>query len=134
MTKQSILTNDEAHMIKKSLQLWFWIEKLESNHTLDEKYDKHLLKKVEVIQKLVDNLMPESDISDGSLVFTVENNLYGLYRPTSRKFYRRAHFAYDVIKAFVHNEILRKYDYDPLIEFPKSYKHKVDEMRGYFYE
>ena len=125
------MNKDERYMVKKALECWLWIERKENNGRIDydDKYDKHLLKKVKEIQKLVDKLLPDSDIADDTLVHTVERNLFGLHQFGELKWHRRAHFAFDVTKSFVHHYILRKFNYDPLIE-TLAYKKKVDKLLG----
>ena len=123
------LLKKQQVLIKTALETWFWIERVETKyHPIPERYDKQLLKKVEKIQKLVDELLPDCDIADGGLVMTVESNLFGLHQFGSRKWCRRDYFGYDATKAMIHNDILRPLDYDPLIEFPISYKKKVMDM------
>lgn len=123
------MDKDTRYLVKKSLQLWFWIDKLQGSGHIDNRYDKHLLSKVTVIQKLVNEKMPDSDIAEDTMVWTVNRNIfckkesYDKHTP-----HRIAGFGYDVIKAFIHNEILRKFDYDPLIEAPISYKNKVRRL------
>lgn len=115
------------YYIKKSLELWFWIERLEGKyHDIPEKYDKYLVSKVKAIQPYLDEI--KSDFDDNMLLRIIDRNLFLIGSDDFKPRRRRSHRAYDTVKSVVHNEILRPLNYDPMI-VTASYKRKVDKIR-----
>ncbi len=90
---------DKEYLIKISLELWHWIDKLLLSEVIPERYDKHLIGKCYVIQRLVNSEMPDSKLAENGnyLVKMIERSLYKKNSTT---------LTYDEIKSAVHHNIL----------------------------
>ena len=90
---------DKKYLVKISLELWHWIDKLLLSEQIPERYDKHLQQKCEVIQRLVNKEMPECKLAENGnyLVKMIERSLYKKNSTT---------LTYDEIKSAVHHNIL----------------------------
>ena len=100
--------------LQQALDLWWWIDRLqEKYHDPPEKYDKHLLNKIEKVESLLEG----TDWGDGKEGMRLRSYVQGRIDGTgyhSRRTRNHASRMYDLVKAVIHNDILRKNHIEPL--------------------
>ena len=89
---------DKEYLIKISLELWYWIDKILLDYPIliPERYDKHLMQKCEVIQRLVNKEMPNCKLA--------ENGNYLIHIIQRSK--KSTTLIFDEIKSAIHHVIL----------------------------
>ena len=99
---------DSEYLVKISLELWHWIDKLLLDFPIliPERYDKHLMQKCEVIQRLVNKEMPECKLA--------ENGNYLIHIIQRSK--KSTTLTFDEIKSAVHHVVLMP-DVNPKSKF-----------------
>lgn len=101
---------DKKYLVKNCLELWHWIDKLLLSEQIPSRYDKHLLQKCDVIQRLVNKEMPNCKLAENGnyLMQMIDRSLHKKKNTT---------LTYDEIKSAVHHVILIPNNFNPVSRF-----------------